>query len=495
MWIAVFLPNLPLDLAYRRWPDALQESLRHEVPLAIVEGKRIRWVSPRAAEAGVLVGMTESGGHALASNLMLLPRDHDAEAAAAIEAALWALHFTPQVSIRPSGLLLDVTASLRLFGGARAIMDALRSGMAALGFEPHIAAAPTATAAWWLAQTNDGMEVDADSLAPTVEQMPALLMETLQPYAETLEAVGCRTLGQVRRLPRNGITKRFGRSVLQELDRAFGSEPELMNWYEPPEQFSRRIELAGRVETTELLLVAAKRLLMQMTGYLAARHAAVSRFGLLLHHEKVRNGKSPTTRVDIALGAPSRDLDHLSLLVKEHLAKVALSSSVIELTLEAGAIESLGATNTELFPTPASESESVGRLVERLASRLGADAIKRLRVVADHRPERSTSLTRVEHAPRKSTGSRAAVVFPPRPTWLLDQPIPLLTRQNKPFYQSPLQLINGPERIETGWWDDSVISRDYFVAANEAHQLLWIYRERISAADEEPGWFLHGFYA
>lgn len=494
MWIAAFHPDLPLDLAYRRWPSALAQSLRDTVPLAVTESRRVRWASPCAQQAGILTGMTDTSAHARAANIVLLPRDPESERKAMTEAALWALHFTPQVAIRPGGLVLDITASLRLFGGVRAIVERLRDGLVELGLSPQIAAAPTATAAWWLAQSRDGIITDNDT---ALEALPALTIASLAPHAETLAAMGCRTIGQFRRLPRAGISRRFGKAALTELDRATGAEPEPQAWYEPPETFCQRVELGARVETTELLLVSAKRLLMQMTGFLSARHSAVTSFSLLLHHETVRNNKSPMTRVDIALGTASRDLDHLTLLMKEHLGKVELQSSVIELTLEAGGIERQAAANTELFPSAAGEAESVGRLIERLVSRLGPEAVHRIRTAADYRPERcSVALpANVPASARRKGEPSPALDFPPRPTWLLKKPIPLLTRNNKPFYVSPLSLVIGPERIESGWWDDQTIARDYFVAENSLHQLLWVYRERIGAADEEPGWFLHGFYA
>jgi protein ImuB len=428
---------------------------------------------------------------------MLVPRDIEAEEKALTEAALWALHFTPEVALRPAGLLLDVTASLKLFGGVAAIIDRLRIGFQELGLTANIAAAPTATAAWWIAQCSDGVMADQDIYANIVDALPAMLIEPLVPHSETLNAIGCKTIGQFRKLPRNGIAKRFGKAALIDLDRCFGSEPELMAWYEAPERFCQRIELGARVETTELLLQSARRLLMQMVGFLTARFSAVTQFSLLLHHETVRHGKSPTTRIDIKLGAPSRDLEHLTLLMKEHLAKVVLESSVIEMTLSADELEERAAPNTELFPTAANQSEMLGRLIERLTSRLGPDAVTRIAITADHRPEKCTA--QVSPLPAKSASSKSGLSgasFPPRPTWLIRTPIPLVTRQNKPFYGAPLRLLIGPERIETGWWDDDVIARDYFVALNEAdHLVLWVYRARISADDEEPGWFLHGFFA
>jgi protein ImuB len=298
----------------------------------------------------------------------------------------------------------------------------------------------------------------------------------------------------LRQLPRTGITRRFGAAVLTELDQAFGSEPEAHAWYEPPPTFEARLELPARVDSTEALLFAARRLLMQMTGWLVARHAAVSRFSLLLHHETLRRREHAATEVVVALGSASRDLAHLTLLLQEHLAKLTLSASVIELSLQADDIVQLAAPNSELFATVASKTESLGRLIERLASRLGENAISRLAPAADHRPERCSTLS-----PACAETPRGAQIqgpaFPARPSYLLTQPIRLLMQSHKPFYQGSLSMLAGPERIEAGWWDDALAARDYFIACNDGHLLLWVYRERQGAEVEEPGWFLHGFFA
>ena len=70
----------------------------------------------------------------------------------------------------------------------------------------------------------------------------------------------------------------------------------------------------------------------------------------------------------------------------------------------------------------------------------------------------------------------------PRPVWLLDAPLPLA---------SGLILEQGPERIESGWWDENGIDRDYYVARNEAGERFWIFRER----KEPQRWFVHGLFA
>lgn len=482
---------------YRRWPEALHDSLDRTQPIVVAEGKHIRWANPCACDQGIEIGMQESSAHARAANLVLVARDLPAEECAVIEVALWALHFTPQVSLLADGVLMEVAASAKLFGGCENLLQSVRAGVQELGLLPQLALAPTATAAWLLAQHVDCSYTDQDACAAMLDRLPMHLLQSVQPHLDTLQAIGCQKIGQLRQLPRTGITRRFGAAVLTELDMAYGSEPDMRTWYEPPETFYARLELPARVDSAEALLFAARRLLLQMSGWLVSRHAGVARFSLLLHHETIRHRENKTTAVEIKLGSASRDLAHLTLLLQEHLAKVTLCASVIELSLQADEIVQLAAPNTELFPTTVSQAESLGRLIERLSSRLGDGAISRFALIADHRPERCSThtppLAGVSFVNARSES--LALTFPLRPSWLLAKPLPLLIRDHKPFYQSRLHVLVGPERIEAGWWDDGLATRDYFIASNDAHLLLWIYRERPSVSTDEPGWFLHGFFA
>jgi protein ImuB len=53
----------------------------------------------------------------------------------------------------------------------------------------------------------------------------------------------------------------------------------------------------------------------------------------------------------------------------------------------------------------------------------------------------------------------------------------------------PLQILSGPERIESGWWDADLAARDYFIARADDGALVWLYRTRLAAPG---GWFLQG---
>ncbi len=45
------------------------------------------------------------------------------------------------------------------------------------------------------------------------------------------------------------------------------------------------------------------------------------------------------------------------------------------------------------------------------------------------------------------------------------------------YWNGPLDIIYGPERIEDNWWEQPV-SRDYYIACQAGGQPLWLYQDR-----------------
>ena len=73
---------------------------------------------------------------------------------------------------------------------------------------------------------------------------------------------------------------------------------------------------------------------------------------------------------------------------------------------------------------------------------------------------------------------------------MLEEPEQLPMRQGEPVYHGPLTLLDGPERLESGWWDESGITRDYYIARSAKGVHLWIYRDR----GRHGAWYLHGVF-
>jgi protein ImuB len=419
-----------------------------------------------------------------------------------------ALQFTPLVTIENSHLiLLDVGASLRLFGGVDTLLQRLHAECAIVADSPiHLATAPNPTAAALLARVAEaGKPVRADT--PTKRQtllakLPVAQLNAAAPHLDLLQTLGTHTLRDLALLPRSGVTRRFGRALLDELDRALGNAHDLRLAYCPPPVFTARLELPAQVEAAQALLFGARRLLGQLAGWLGATQR-----GTLAPVFWAEHDDHPPTTIALRMATPSRDPDRIAMLLREHLERIRLPQAAHTLRLACHDATPLGHNTTDLFATAPPVQESLGRLIERMQARLGPSALLRLRCHPDHRPEAAFRLEWIDGLDRqgqpKAIGQiQGRVASPvhsgqrpvglPRPLWLLQTPIRLTERKARPCWHGPLALVAGPERIESGWWDAALVERDYFVAQNDDHELVWIFRSRTGR--DENAWYLHGLF-
>lgn len=515
-YLAAHLHRLSIEALLRVEADPAED-------LAIVQASRVVRAGKAALQAGVQPGQSCATARAISPATRLLERDLIREAEALRQLACCALRFTPQLSlIEPgtvadrSGLILEIGRSLRLFGGADAIHRQLRRDLRQLGFSARLCQAPTPTGAWLLAMQQDGLLIgEPERLAPLLSALPVSLLDQAAPHQETLQAAGLRTIGQLLQLPRAGLARRFGPALLEELDRALGERPDPRPLFEPPAQFDAELELAARVEQADQLLFAARRLVLQLCGWLQARGAGALRLDLI-----ARSDDRPPreTVMSLRLERATRDPEHLSVLLREYLQQhCRLQAPALYLRLRCEWIGTCPGRSEDLFPdAQRSDTEWIDRLVERLQARLGRTQVMRLRAAPDHRPELASEAVPIGEGSTLSQSRRAAngsgqrghghrppisgvPALPlPRPLWLIDPPTAIGERHDRPYLDGPLSLLAGPERIEAGWWDPILTQRDYFIAEDSAHRLLWIFRVRHpdpeARAGRGSGWFLHGRY-
>lgn len=457
------------------------------------EGKVIS-VSREAFVAGVRVGMRPGGVSAVSPATTILERDLQREEVMLNAVALALLQFTPEVAHAADfSILLDVTASLRLFHGRAPIGREIRRSTQALGVTVRLGTAPTATGAWLLArlrivkrQVLIRRTVKPSSLERQLDRIPCEYLPSAADHLEWLAGIGATNLAALRRLPRQGVQRRMSKRVLDELDRAYGLAPEMFQWIAIPESFTARVETFNRVEHADALLDGATGLLQQFVGWLVARQQAVSTFALLLEHERGRDAV-PATEVEIRLGEASWQIGHMTRLLKERLARVEMVAPVIAIRLEVRLLAEMVPPTDDLFPEPGGSPADFKRLLELLSARLGSENVLIPAETHDHRPEGCNAwLPAAEKLP-KPVGMDETFE---RPFWLLAKPIHLLLRGERPFYGSPLRMLKGPERIEAGWWDDQLATRDYYIAQGTDSTCYWIYLERVN----NGRWYLHGMF-
>jgi len=465
--------------------------------------------------------MRLAGAWALLPGLAVQERDLSREQAALRRLACWAGGFTSEVCLAPpQTLLLEVAGSLRLFDGAARLFDGAArlfdgaarlfdgaarlfervvQGCRAQGFTPQAALAPTPLAAQWLAVAGDEQPcLAAGDLPQRLGALPLAALDLPAQNEARLAGFGARSLGDVLRLPRAGLARRLGADFVADLARALGELPDPRLRFVFPERFVERLELSARVENALALGFAGRRLIAVLCGWLAARSGGVSECTFEFEHERGVRQRPPTT-LTLGFTGVTRSVERIGRVLIERLQRLELPAAVEVLALRAEALESLPGRDGSLFgergENPAADA-SIAALVERLQARLGDERVHGLAVVAEHRPENASQPV----SPKRPAGREGALkaagkpATGPRPLWLLPKPRALPELAGRPQHRGPLQLLAGPERIESGWWDaaeaDALgdVRRDYFVALSPRAEWLWVFRS-------EAGWFLHGVFA
>ena len=226
------------------------------------------------------------------------------------------------------------------------------------------------------------------------------------------------------------------------------------------------------METHTALLFPLRRLIGDLCTYLSIRDGGVQRFLLRLEHEQGH------TDVEVGLLAAERSPSMLFELSRNRLERVEIPRPVVGMRLLARQLPPFIPAARDLFDTRPQQAMDWPHLRERLRARLGDDAVYRLAAGDDPRPERAWKRTSGDVLPNATAPQR-----PPRPSWLLPEPVPLRDSQ--------LRIISGPERLESGWWDGDDARRDYYIVQTRQGQRGWAF----VAPGEREGWMLHGWFA
>lgn len=456
----------------------------------------------------------------------------------ALHLGWWALQFTPRVALLEEAVVLEVRASERLFGGAVRLRRRVCGEASSLGARAS-AQAGTAHAALALARVGANADTEAASLSEQLAALPLHSLSAVGQHADTLHRLGCRTLGQVRALPRGGLSRRFGADMLHALDAAHGLRPEAFDWLLLPPVFERRIELPWRLDNAEALHEAFQRLLHELAAWLAGHQAGTQVLRLGWCHDWARHSTSRWREHPVSLAEPTAEVSILSRMVGEHLRRTGLSSPVTDIALSVDTIVPREPESQSLFTELAACGEGLVsqalttagqraqrsallNLLDRLSIRLGPERVMAGQLQADHRLAHSqawrAAIPSLAHAPAfisqptahslTQAGAEGLLVTEvPQPTWVLPTPLPLALSgtagatsglRETPLHQGPLRLLAGPHRIEAGWWDDGPgagQARDHHLASSPHAGLLWVFRERHAPQDGSSPWHLHGFFA
>ncbi len=489
LWISIYLPELSLQSHARGAIGWLQS-----VPVVISDGVASRpyvhAANTFARDAGITLQMPVIAAQARAVDLLVVPRQSEKEQETLQHITSWLMQFSPMVCVESAGASLEVSSTLRLFGGITQLAARIRQGIRELGLHACAGIAPTPLAAWLLARASHHMAGlrmcrEPASLPERLTDIPLALFDWPPQILQPLSDMGLVRVKDLLTQPRAGLRRRLGDQVLHDLDRALGRAGDPREPHRLPETFSCHTDLLFDIVDAERLLIPVRMLLNGMEGFMRARGAGASEIVLELKHNR-------TFRTTHKFGSrhPLRSAEHWIRLIRERITAQPFPEAVVALTLSASQLTPYHEHSESWLPQPDANREKWQTLIERVASRLGEKSVLTISENSDHRPEMAWKADGGQTS-GKAKKSTSPLAKRQRPLLLLKEPLALVSISGSPQHHGPLALLAGPERIDTGWWDGRPVVRDYYVARNAEQEICWVFRDYRFGKK----WYLHGYFS
>jgi protein ImuB len=382
-----------------------------------------------------------------------------------------------------------------------------------------------------LPSPSTSLVVASTDTAAALAPLPIHLLRIDAEAAASLQKLGVSTIGGAERLPKAELDVRFGPLLKLRLDQAFGRAKELLKFRPYRTILEKSCSFTDPIDSAEWVLRATWELIAQVLAEIPDPD------GILELDLRLTRERAPAAAAKWTFPAPTRDAKHLRELIALRLERFDRAGAVTGIHLSATVVGERELRQDDLFGIDDSRDREQARqaLLERLASRLGRDAVLQPKQEADPQPEHQCSFvptmaargkkkTLVKKKPRKTppknTSPLVGVLNMPaltlghpaprkeddskfdverwRPLVLLPRP---QTIEVEPGEGPPMRIRRasrwvkslrawGPERLQTGEWRGRPIDRDYFRVVVSTGSRWWIFRDRRSAR-----WFLHGCFA
>ena len=301
--LCIQLPNWSIERLRAARPELKKRPLVLRSATGGVE--RVFACSHEAAALGVLrrqpiaevMGLNATGDRSPSRVLTVLPHEPDADRAALLQWAERCGRFSPLVGVddspQPDSLLMDITATARLFGGEEALAQEALAGFRDARLQVRMAIADTPAGAWAIAHFHPAFLIQRSPLlriAPgeTLGALRLLPIESLRLPERTmtiLHELGVDLIGQLVMLPRKDISSRFGPELLRRLDQAVGARSETIRAVRPQPAFAAGWESEQPTRRHETIHAAMEQVVEQLMRALTAAGPASA---ILVKHGQFR---------------------------------------------------------------------------------------------------------------------------------------------------------------------------------------------------------------
>jgi protein ImuB len=491
----IWFPHLMTDWMLRRQPQL------KEVPFVLSlseQGRRVvKAVNPIAQSKGVHTGMVVADCKAIVPELEVF--DFDPEQAQKLLRALaeWSIRYTPLVYMDANdSLILDVSGCTHLWGGEEKYLREIYQRFHKFGYHSRLAMADTTGCAWAVCHFGkNGSIITEGEQAMVLVNLPSASLRLENSVLERLEKLGLKTIGSFLRMPRTALRRRFGQGLLMRLDQALGAELEMLEPVRPPSPYEERLPCLEPIRTATGIEIAIKNLLEKLCERLTRESKGLRKCEL-----RCFRLDGNVQKIEIGTNRPTRNVAHLFKLLELRIVTIDPDLGIELFSMEAPVVEELLGSQDAMWTVSSANDAAIAELIDKLAGKIGSNAIHRYLPAEHYWPERSikeaNSITE-----KASTEWKTDL---PRPVHLLPEPEQIEVSVPIPDYPPLLfrylgvlhtvKKADGPERIEQEWWIQQGLYRDYYCVEDEAGARYWLFRLG-DYNSGDPKWFIHGFFA
>ena len=495
-FVAIWFRHLTTDRMIRKQPEL------REVPFVLAAPERGRMVIKAAniaAQAkGIDAGMVVADCRAILPTLQVFDDKPGLAKELLGSLAEWCIRYTPVSCVDlPDGLILDVSGCTHLWGGERPYLKDIVTRLRGYGYDVRAAMADTVGTAWAISRFGKAMPIiESYNQAEALLPLPPAALRLERDILDRLQKLGLYEINSFIKMPRKALRRRFGEALLTRLDQALGLEYEAIEPIRLVQPYQERLPAIEPIRTATGIEIALRNLLETLCKRLSKEGK-----GLRTCVFKCYRVDGNIQQIEIGTSRASRNLGHLFKLFELKIPTITPALGFELFLLEASGVEDMSPAQEVLWYAAGDANDTViAELIDKITGKLGTGAVHRYLPDEHYWPERSIKLA--TSLQEKATTSWRTNL--PRPIHLLARPEAIEVTVPIPDYPPMLfhykgQLHNvkkadGPERIEQEWWLQQGLQRDYYCVEDEAGARYWIFREG-HYDNEEPKWFIHGFFA
>ncbi|SDH48333.1 Y-family DNA polymerase [Mucilaginibacter gossypii] len=494
-YMAIWFRHLLTDGLARRRPEL--KDLPFVLAAPVKNKIIITASSPTAEREGAFTGMAAADARAASGDLVVVDEVPGQAAKLLRLIGLGCIRYTPMVSIDlPDGLLLDISGCTHLWGGEREYLKEIVLKLRAAGFDARAAIADTMGTAWAVARFAQKRPIIASGeQAAAITGLPPAALRLEPEPLERLQKLGFRNIGPLLATAPQALRRRFGQELLLRIDQALGRTEEYRELLVPPVPYSERLPCLEPIRTAPAIEIAIKKLLEMLCLRLQNEGKGVRKAILKCHRIDGRK-----VQVSITTAKGSHSISHLMRLFELQISKIEPALGIELFVLEAPRVEDMETVQEQLWAEAKGLADTaLAELLDRIAGKVGPEAIRRYLPSENHWPERSVKL-----ASTLTEEPQTAWPELPRPIRLLQKPEAIEVMALVPDHP-PKQFVHigkrhqvakadGPERIGREWWRDKGEHRDYYVIEDSEGQRYWVFRSgHYDGGDAQ--WYLHGYFA